>query len=421
MEISSGAEFYVACDNTGTPLAVFTATGLMIKQITYTAYGEIYMDTNPAFQLIVGYHGGLYDTLTKLIHFGRRDYDVLSGRWTAADHSIWNHLSNALVPFNLYMFKNNNPVSNIQDIKCYMTDVNSWLLTFGFQLHNVIPGYPRKETSAMEPSYELLNTQVKTQQWDNSKSILGVQCVVQKQLKAFVTLEHFGQIYGGSGIGCQPKARMKKFATGGSILGKGVKFAVRRGKVSTDIISVANEDGRRVAAILNNALYLENIHFTIDGEDTHYFIKLGSAEKDLAILGLTGGRRTLENGINATVSQINTVLNGRTRRYTDIKLQYGPLCLNTRYGTTMDEEKARVLELARLRAVTAAWTRERQRLQDGEEGIRSWTEGEKQQLLITGRVQGYDGYFIKTVEQYPELSDSVNNIHFMRQSEMGKR
>lgn len=184
---------------------------------------------------------------------------------------------------------------------------------------------------------------------------------------------------------------------------------------------MANEDGRRVAAILNNALYLENIHFTIDGEDTHYFIKLGSAEKDLAILGLTGGRRTLENGINATVSQINTVLNGRTRRYTDIKLQYGPLCLNTRYGTTMDEEKARVLELARLRAVTAAWTRERQRLQDGEEGIRSWTEGEKQQLLITGRVQGYDGYFIKTVEQYPELSDSVNNIHFMRQSEMGKR
>ncbi|XP_067842363.1 teneurin-4 isoform X7 [Heptranchias perlo] len=421
MEISSGDEFYVACDNTGTPLAVFSGTGLMVKQITYTAYGEIYMDTNPAFQLIVGYHGGLYDPLTKLIHFGRRDYDVLSGRWTAPDHDVWNHLSDNLVPFNLYMFKNNNPVSNMQDIKCYMTDVNSWLLTFGFQLHNVIPGYPKPETSSMEPSYELHNTQVKTQQWDSSKSILGVQCVVQKQLKAFVTLEHFGRIYGGSGAGCQPKAQLKKFATGGSILGKGVKFAVRGGKVSTDIISVANEDGRRVAAVLNNAYYLENFHFTIDGVDTHYFIKLGPAERDLAILGLTGGRRTLENGVNVTVSQINTVLNGRTRRYTDIKLQYGLLCLNTRYGTTVDEEKARVLELARQRAVAQAWTREQQRLQDGEEGIRSWTEGEKQQLLITGRVQGYDGYFIKTVEQYPELSDSVNNIHFMRQSEMGKR
>uniref|UniRef100_A0A4W3JYH6 Teneurin transmembrane protein 4 n=1 Tax=Callorhinchus milii TaxID=7868 RepID=A0A4W3JYH6_CALMI len=391
MEISSGDEYYVACDNTGTPLIVFSGTGLMIKQITYTAYGEIYMDTNPAFQLIIGYHGGLYDPLTKLVHFGRRDYEVLSGRWTAPDHKIWNRLSTSLIPINLYMFKNNNPVSNMQDIKCYMTDVNSWLLTFGFQLHNVIPGYPKPEIISMEPSYELENTQMKTQQWDRS------------------------------GAGCQPKALQKKFATGGSILGKGVKFAVKGGRVSTDIISVANEDGRRVAAVLNNAFYLENLHFTIDGVDTHYFIKLGPAEGDLAILGLSGGRRTLENGVNVTVSQINAVLNGRTRRYTDIELQFGSLCLNTRYGTTMDEEKARVLELARQRAVTQAWAREDQRLRDGEEGVRSWTEGEKQQLLSTGRVQGYDGYFVTTVEQYPELSDSVNNIHFMRQSEMGKR
>lgn len=50
-------------------------------------------------------------------------------------------------------------------------DVNSWLLTFGFQLHNVIPGYPKPDTDAMEPSYELMHTQMKTQEWDNSKVI----------------------------------------------------------------------------------------------------------------------------------------------------------------------------------------------------------------------------------------------------------
>uniref|UniRef100_A0A8C3M759 Teneurin-4 n=1 Tax=Chrysolophus pictus TaxID=9089 RepID=A0A8C3M759_CHRPC len=422
MELSSGDEFYIACDNIGTPLAVFSGTGLMIKQILYTAYGEIYMDTNPNFQIIIGYHGGLYDPLTKLIHMGRRDYDVLAGRWTSPDHDMWKHLSsNNIMPFNLYMFKNNNPISNSQDIKCYMTDVNSWLLTFGFQLHNVIPGYPKPDMDAMEPSYELIHTQMKTQEWDNSKSILGVQCEVQKQLKAFVTLERFERIYSSSIAGCQQVKKNKNFASGGSIFGKGVKFAMKDGRVATDIISVANEDGRRIAAILNNAHYLENLHFTIDGVDTHYFIKQGPSEGDLSILGLSGGRRTLENGVNVTVSQINTVLAGRTRRYTDIQLQYGALCLNTRYGTTLDEEKARVLELARQRAVAQAWAREQQRLRDGEEGIRSWTEGEKQQVLNTGRVQGYDGYFVISVEQYPELSDSANNIHFMRQSEMGRR
>uniref|UniRef100_A0A8W4FCH5 Teneurin-4 n=1 Tax=Sus scrofa TaxID=9823 RepID=A0A8W4FCH5_PIG len=422
MELSSGDEFYIACDNIGTPLAVFSGTGLMIKQILYTAYGEIYMDTNPNFQIIIGYHGGLYDPLTKLVHMGRRDYDVLAGRWTSPDHELWKHLSSSnIMPFNLYMFKNNNPISNAQDIKCFMTDVNSWLLTFGFQLHNVIPGYPKPDTDAMEPSYELSHTQMKTQEWDNSKSILGVQCEVQKQLKAFVTLERFEQLYGSTITSCQQAPETKKFASSGSVFGKGVKFALKDGRVTTDIISVANEDGRRVAAILNNAHYLENLHFTIDGVDTHYFVKPGPSDGDLAILGLSGGRRTLENGVNVTVSQINTMLNGRTRRYTDIQLQYGALCLNTRYGTTLDEEKVRVLELARQRAVRQAWAREQQRLRDGEEGLRAWTEGEKQQALNTGRVQGYDGFFVISVEQYPELSDSATNIHFMRQSEMGRR
>uniref|UniRef100_A0A8D3C7V4 Teneurin-4 n=1 Tax=Scophthalmus maximus TaxID=52904 RepID=A0A8D3C7V4_SCOMX len=422
MELSSGDEFYVACDNIGTPLAVFSGSGLMIKQVLHTAFGEVYLDTNPNFQVIIGYQGGLYEPLSRLVHMGRRDYDVLAGRWTTPDHEIWKRLnSNHIVPFNLYMFKNNNPLSNNEEIKCYMTDVNSWLVTFGFQLYNVIPGYRKPNTEAMEPSYELVRTQVKTQEWDSTKSLLGVQCEVQRQLKAFVKLERFGQIYRAKSAGCPQTESKKIFASGGSIFGKGVKFTIREGRISTDIISLANEDGRRMAAVLNDAFYLEDLHFTITGTDTHYFVKLGSVEGDLALIGMTVGRRTLETGVNVTVSQVNTVVNGRTRRITDIQLQYGALCLNTRYGSSVDEEKVRVLELARQRAVAQAWARERQRLRDGEEGSRTWTEGEKQQLLGSGKVQGYDGYYVVSVDQYPELADSVNNIHFMRQSEMGRR
>uniref|UniRef100_A0A8C6U825 Teneurin-4 n=1 Tax=Neogobius melanostomus TaxID=47308 RepID=A0A8C6U825_9GOBI len=422
MELSSGDEFYVACDNIGTPLAIFSGSGIMIKQILHTAFGEVYLDTNPSLQLIVGYQGGLYEPLSRLVHMGRRDYDVLTGRWTTPGHDIWKRLnSDHIVPFNLYMFKNNNPLSNNEEIKCYMTDVNSWLVTFGFQLYNVIPGYRKPNTEAMEPSYELVRTQIKTQEWDSTKSLLGVQCEVQRQLKAFVKLERFGQIYSAKSAGCPQTEDKILFASGGSIFGKGVKFAIREGRITTDIISLANEDGRRMAAVLNDAFYLEHLHFTITGVDTHYFVKLGSVEGDLALIGMTVGRRTLENGVNVTVTQVNTVLNGRTRRITDIQLQYGALCLNTRYGSSVDEEKARVLELSRQRAVAQAWARERQRLRDGEEGSRTWTEGEKQQLLGSGRVQGYDGYYVVSVDQYPELADSVNNIHFMRQSEMGRR
>lgn len=220
---------------------------------------------------------------------------------------------------------------------------------------------------------------------------------------------------------CLEGGKQPRFAAVPSVFGKGIKFAIKDGIVTADIIGVANEDSRRLAAILNNAHYLENLHFTIEGRDTHYFIKLGSLEEDLVLIGNTGGRRILENGVNVTVSQMTSVLNGRTRRFADIQLQHGALCFNIRYGTTVEEEKNHVLEIARQRAVAQAWTKEQRRLQEGEEGIRAWTEGEKQQLLSTGRVQGYDGYFVLSVEQYLELSDSANNIHFMRQSEIGRR
>uniref|UniRef100_A0A669PTD7 Teneurin-1 n=1 Tax=Phasianus colchicus TaxID=9054 RepID=A0A669PTD7_PHACC len=388
MELSSGEEYYVACDNTGTPLAVFSSRGQVIKEILYTPYGEIYQDTNPDFQVVIGFHGGLYDPLTKLVHLGQRDYDVIAGRWTTPNHHIWKHLNAVPQPFNLYSFENNYPVGRIQDVAKYTTDIGSWLELFGFQLHNVLPGFPKPEIEALETTYELLQLQTKTQEWDPGK--------VSKH--------------------SQPR-----FAAIPSVFGKGIKFAIKDGIVTADIIGVANEDSRRIAAILNNAHYLENLHFTIEGRDTHYFIKLGSLEEDLALIGNTGGRRILENGVNVTVSQMTSVINGRTRRFADIQLQHGALCFNVRYGTTVEEEKNHVLEVARQRAVAQAWTKEQRRLQEGEEGIRAWTDGEKQQLLNTGRVQGYDGYFVLSVEQYLELSDSANNIHFMRQSEIGRR
>ncbi|KAJ8342799.1 hypothetical protein SKAU_G00327270 [Synaphobranchus kaupii] len=128
---------------------------------------------------------------------------------------------------------------------------------------------------------------------------------------------------------------------------------------------MANEDGRRAAAVLHGALYLQGLHFTVDGVDTHYFVKSGPAEADLSLVGMTTGQRTLETGVNVTVTQVNAVVGGRTRRITDIALQRGALRLNTRYGSTADEEKARVLESARQRAVGQAWVRERQRLREG--------------------------------------------------------
>uniref|UniRef100_A0A671KPJ7 Teneurin-3 n=1 Tax=Sinocyclocheilus anshuiensis TaxID=1608454 RepID=A0A671KPJ7_9TELE len=417
MEISSGEEFYIACDNTGTPLAVFSSNGLLLKQVQYTAYGEIYFDSNPDFQLVIGFHGGLYDPLTRLLHFGERDYDIQAGRWTTPDISTWTRVGKDPAPFNLYMFCNNNPISKVHEVKEYVTDVNIWLVTFGFHLHNVIPGFPIPKFDLTQPSLEMRKSQL----WDDLPSISGVQQEVMRQAKAFLSFERMPEIQLSRRCSSREKPWLW-FATVKSLIGKGVMLAITsKGQVATNALNIANEDCIKVATVLNNAFYLEDLHFTVEGRDTHYFIKTSLPESDLGALRLTSGRKSLENGVNVTVSQSTTVVNGRTRRFADVELQYGALALHVRYGMTLDEEKARVLEQARQRALSSAWAREQQRVRDGEEGVRLWTEGEKRQLLSSGKVLGYDGYYVLSVEQYPELADSANNIQFLRQSEIGKR
>uniref|UniRef100_A0A674BN68 Teneurin-3 n=1 Tax=Salmo trutta TaxID=8032 RepID=A0A674BN68_SALTR len=416
MEISSGEEFYIACDNTGTPLAVFSSNGLLLKQVQYTAYGEVYFDSNPDFVLVIGFHGGLYDPLTRLLHFGDRDYDIPAGRWTTPDIGTWTRVGKDPAPFNLYMFRNNNPVSKVHKVKEYVTDVNIWLVTFGFHLHNAIPGFPIPKFDLTQPSLEMKKSQL----WDDLPSISGVQQEVTRQAKAFLSFERMPEIQ----LSRRRSNREKPwlwFATAKSLIGKGVMLAVTQGRVVTNALNIANEDCIKVAAVLNNAFYLEDLHFTVEGRDTHYFIKTSLPESDLGALRLTSGRKSLENGVNVTVSQSTTVVNGRTRRFADVELQYGALALHLRYGMTLDEEKARVLEQARQKALASAWSREQQRVREGEEGVRLWTEGEKRQLLSGGKVLGYDGYYVLSIEQYPELADSANNIQFLRQSEIGKR
>ncbi|XP_073445585.1 teneurin-2 isoform X2 [Dendrobates tinctorius] len=418
MESSSGEEYYIASDNTGTPLAAFSINGVMIKQLQYTPFGEIYFDSNPNFQLVIGFHGGLYDPLTKLVHFAQRDYDVLAGRWISPDYTMWRKIGRDPAPFNLYMFKNNNPLSTEMDLKNYVTDVQSWLVIFGFQLSNIIPGFPRSKLHFVAPPYEL----TESQECENGQLITGVQQTSERHNQAFMALE-------GQTIVKRLHANIREklghwFATAVPIIGKGIMFAIKEGKVTTGMSSIASEDSRKIALVLNGAHYLEKMYYNIEGKDTHYFVKIGSSDSDLVTLGLTTGRKTLDSGVNVTVSQPTLLINGRTRRFTNTEFEHSSLILNIRYGLTvdtLDEERARVLDQARQRALNAAWAKEQQKAMDGKEGSRLWTEGEKQQLLSTGRVQGYEGYYILPVEQYPELADSSSNIQFLRQNEMGKR
>jgi RHS repeat-associated protein len=77
--------YRVVTDYLGSVRAVVdTGDGTVAQRIDYDAWGARIADTAPGFQRL-GFAGGLTDSATGLVKFGARDYDPMTGRWTAKE------------------------------------------------------------------------------------------------------------------------------------------------------------------------------------------------------------------------------------------------------------------------------------------------------------------------------------------------
>ena len=105
MAIREGEALYIiATDHLGSPRAVYDEAGTQLRRLDYSAFGEITADVG-AFDLPLGFAGGLPDADTGLLRFVHRDYDPRLGRWTHRDPILFDGGQG-----NLYAYVGNNPV-----------------------------------------------------------------------------------------------------------------------------------------------------------------------------------------------------------------------------------------------------------------------------------------------------------------------
>ena len=106
--VKGGDTFRLITDQIGTVrLVVNAATGAVVQRMDYDTFGNVLEDTNPGFQPF-GFAGGIHDTDTKLVRLGARDYDAVTGRWTAKDP-----ISFGGGETNLYRYVRNDPVNRV--------------------------------------------------------------------------------------------------------------------------------------------------------------------------------------------------------------------------------------------------------------------------------------------------------------------
>jgi RHS repeat-associated protein len=101
-----GTRYYVGSDQVGTPLIVTDPTGQTAKLLQYDSFGNLITDTNPGFDLPIGFAGGISDRKTELTRFGARNYEPEAGRWTALDPLLLEGDE-----LNFYVYVGNDPIN----------------------------------------------------------------------------------------------------------------------------------------------------------------------------------------------------------------------------------------------------------------------------------------------------------------------
>lgn len=99
-------DLLVVTDQVGSPIAVIDPTsGEVDETFTYDAWGNL-VDGGASELMPFGFAGGLVDHETGLVHFGARDYDPTTGRWTAPDPIRYRGGD-----LNLYRYASGDPVN----------------------------------------------------------------------------------------------------------------------------------------------------------------------------------------------------------------------------------------------------------------------------------------------------------------------
>ncbi len=106
--VRDGMTYRILTDHIGSVRLVVNAQdGSIAQRLDYDAFGRVLVDTNPGFQPF-GFAGGLYDADTGLVRFDARDYDAVTGRWTAKDPILFEGGST-----NLYAYVKSDPLNRI--------------------------------------------------------------------------------------------------------------------------------------------------------------------------------------------------------------------------------------------------------------------------------------------------------------------
>ncbi|XP_038057022.1 teneurin-3-like isoform X1 [Patiria miniata] len=406
-------QLYVASNHVGSPIAVFNANGEILKRLTLDPLGKVLSDSDPTFLLHIGFQGGIYDSLTRLVHFDRRDYDPICGRWTSPDLNFFKDITQTsrTKAFNMYTFNGNIFVGSDTESH-YLSDLWSWFPVLGYDINNMIPQLNRNgQIETIDSQRSAWKDSTVMTSW--AKPCTALDCQGSLHMDMMYTnfhalpIDHFAR---DSKTYTPPPV---KFTSSPALIGGSVLLTLNRDKIDVEVFGAIGETTEKLVSIVTGAEILEKLRHTQDGRDVQYFVKSNDAEDDLDALDLI-----------PEVASLNMILNdGRMvvaarsspqANATIITLRTEYIAWNFMYGITSDAARTMVLAQAKDVAIAQAWQKEKVNILNNRRGTINWTAVEKAAILQNGFLPTYEGQYTLDPTVFPEMAFDGNAIRLVR-------
>ncbi|XP_050491043.1 teneurin-a isoform X4 [Bombus huntii] len=410
-------KYYIATDQCGTPIMIFSQYGEGIREIMRSPYGHIVYDSNPYLYLPVDFCGGLLDQVTSLVHMPNgKVYDPLIGQWMSP---LWeNVLDRVDTPthLHLYRFNGNDPIDvRHTDRPNQPTDHISWLSHLGYDLKSLAPQlFPDELPDSLVPPSLGPGTSI------FGKKKRSRNLGVQSGFLAYIAQRHSGDAVS---LSAPPRSALKKDtsdlipsrlgAASDPPFGKGILVSrTADGQAVVSSVPTANAIYGDVFTSVFNRSYFLPFTFVVHSaqQDAFYFVKEETwrASEDRGQLKRLGGQ------VNTTFHESE---NGSgSSSLIDVKIHGASYIVNLRYGTTAEKEKQRLLHHAKATAIRKAWHREREALKANTPTAIEWMVAEQDEILKSGSASNYEGEYIHDAQLYPELAEDPYNIRFVKKA-----
>ncbi|XP_076628800.1 teneurin-a transmembrane protein isoform X10 [Colletes latitarsis] len=410
-------KYYIATDQCGTPIMIFSQYGEGIREIMRSPYGHIVYDSNPYLYLPVDFCGGLLDQVTSLVHMPNgKVYDPLIGQWMSP---LWeNVLDRVDTPthLHLYRFNGNDPVDvRHTDRANQPTDHISWMSHLGYDLKSLAPQlFPEELPDSLVPPALGPGTSI----FGKKKRTRNLS--VQSGFLAHIAQRHSGDAIS---LSAPPRSALKKDtselipsrlgAATDPPFGKGILVSrTEDGQAVVSSVPTANAIYGDVFTSVFNRSYFLPFTFVVHSaqQDAFYFVKEETwrASEDRGQLKRLGGQVNTTFHENENGSGSNSLI--------DVKIHGVSYVVNLRYGTTAEKEKQRLLHHAKATAIRKAWHREREALKANTPTTIEWMVAEQDEILKSDRASNYEGEYIHDAQLYPELAEDPYNIRFVKKA-----